>query len=192
MVNKCEKCGWEYPITHTEKRCRFCGTVFKNSYCIACGAFGPVRDRHLCHRCDNAYRAMRYKNNYLSRKGVRLVQRKQQQRTAEFEAWLQLIANLPFKPLSQDEWLDACMTFSSCAVCGDESIEARAFFIPYYYGGRYSKWNVIPVCETCAMKLRRRQNPWISMPDSVKRITAYLRPIIDEVLENVGETKDSI
>ena len=110
----------------------------------------------------------------------------QKQNEDNFKAWLAMVAKVPtpLKTLTQDEWISACIHFGKCAVCRNESVDARSFFIHYSLGGRYAAWNVIPVCEKCAIALRRQQNPFISYPDSVPTIVAYLKPILERTVQN--------
>lgn len=101
-----------------------------------------------------------------------------------FTRWLELIAKVPppLKTLTQDDWIKACRYFGKCAICEDESIDARAFFVAFSFGGRYANWNVIPVCEKCAVTLRRKQNPFIRYEDAAPRIVKYLRPILERTI----------
>jgi hypothetical protein len=102
----------------------------------------------------------------------------------------------PPKTLTDEEWIAACLHFGKCAVCDNESIDARAFFVAFAFGGRYAAWNVIPVCEKCALEFRQNQNPFIRYNSrlhyDLKRglgttnlngIVDYLKPILEQVIE---------
>ena len=104
----------------------------------------------------------------------------------KFDRWLDLIKQVPkpLKTLTEDEWIAACRYFGKCATCGNESIDARAFFITFALGGRYAAWNVIPVCDKCATALRRQQNPFIKYSDNVDNIVSYLQPILERMINN--------
>lgn len=93
----------------------------------------------------------------------------------KFEDWLSLVATVPsnYHTLTNDEWIAACQHFGKCALCHDEDISARAFFIAFKLGGRYANWNVIPVCEKCAMVLKRQQNPFIRYNEMLNKTVAY-------------------
>ena len=108
----------------------------------------------------------------------------QKQNEDNFNAWLAMISKVPkpIRTLTQEEWIRACVHFGKCAVCRNESIDARAFFIHFALGGRYAEWNVIPVCEKCAIALRRQQNPFISYPDNVMHVVKYLQPILERTV----------
>ena len=67
--------------------------------------------------------------------------------------WLEKLQKLPFKVMNEEEWLETCRYFGGCAICGNEYIETRHFFIPFEEGGRYAVWNMIPLCGSCAAGL---------------------------------------
>lgn len=78
----------------------------------------------------------------------------------EYVQWKERIASVPFRPLTEDEWLQAVKYFNGCAICGADSVDARCFFISAKEGGKYVAWNVVPACEKCATHLRTNLNPF--------------------------------
>ena len=108
-----------------------------------------------------------------------------------FANWLSLIAKVPqpLKTLTDDEWIAACLHFGKCAICRNESVDARGFFIPFSFGGRYAAWNVIPVCDKCATALKFQQNPFIKYDDTVDGIVDYLQPILERSISNEESTQ---
>lgn len=200
MTKTCEGCGWVYPINYPELRCRFCGTKFKKRFCLACGEYTEmVPRRQICKKCnslrchDKKYDDGRFYRRYL------------QEANKQFDDWISLIQAVPkpYKTLTEDEWINACRYFGKCALCRNEGIDARAYFIAYQLGGKYTAWNVIPVCEKCATSLKIQQNPFIKYNNKVSsalardsagildNITAYLKPIILEAIKNGPSTSQS-
>lgn len=182
----CEKCGWLYPITHPEKSCRFCGTPFKKRFCSKCGQYTQCVATALCRPCESK-RVMAATSSAQSlAKAQRYTAKIRKQREDNFNEWLSMIAKVPkpIRTLVQDEWIRTCIHFEKCAVCKNESIDARAFFIHFSLGGRYAEWNVIPVCERCAITLRRPQNPFVSYPDNVMTVVKYLKPILERAVQH--------
>ena len=185
-TKKCEKCGWEYHITYPEPSCRFCGTRFKYGFCVRCGGYKHLRYGRYCTEC-NSIRVMEQtrpdlKNaNWYKWNDKRLLALER-----AFTEWLDMISKVPttLKTLTDEEWIAACLHFGKCAVCSNESIDARAFFVAFAFGGRYAAWNVIPVCEKCATALRRRHNPFIKYEEAAPKIVDYLRPILERTIAN--------
>lgn len=149
---ECPKCGWRVPISYQGTHCPICKTAYTSGYCRLCGRFtNKLYHSHVCHECfrtaHNTYR--KYNNESLYKKNI-----------ATFESWCKQIKDLPFKPITEDEWIKICITLNGCALCGSEDITTRGFFIPYAYGGRYTTWNTIPLCETCARYWESSSNPF--------------------------------
>ena len=186
----CEGCGWVYPITHNEPRCRFCGTYFKKRFCSSCGEYKKIIPcRAMCRDCEDAL----YQNDPIEAGAIK-----------RFTHWLNLIAAVPqpIKTLTTEEWLTTCSYFGKCALCNSGSIDARGFFIPFKLGGRYAVWNVLPLCELCANDIKVQQNPFIHYDTAVAisrnnynkaavrnnykndnfiKAVGYLKPILEEV-----------
>lgn len=111
----------------------------------------------------------------------------------KYEDWLDR-TNASFKILSESEWYAACKHFGGCAICGNESIEARAFFVPFGDGGRYTAWNIIPACGKCGVEAKINDNPfkWMTglnaknvglTTERANKIIAYLEQQIEKVME---------
>jgi hypothetical protein len=67
--------------------------------------------------------------------------------------------------MSEQQWLEACNYFNGCAICGSEDIETREFFVPFSKGGRYTAWNMFPLCGKCAIHTKPAANPFIWLDD---------------------------
>lgn len=70
--------------------------------------------------------------------------------TKAYEDWCNIIKEKPYKALTNSEWTKACIHFNGCALCDSEEITTRGMLVPFKDGGRYSAWNVIPICDKCA------------------------------------------
>lgn len=101
----------------------------------------------------------------------------------------ELLASLPTvtstKTLTEAEWLETCRYFGGCATCGNSHVESRQYFVPFSAGGRYTVWNVFPMCADCAKHLRLISNPFIWLD---RRIGAKsLEGLTDERRERLIE-----
>lgn len=157
---KCPRCGWVYPVASLKRSCKFCHAKFDLKLCPSCNIRKELKafDRNykICKECQ---------------KKKSLKPRKISKRYADeaYEGWLESVQDVPFKALSEQQWIEACRHFGGCAYCGKEEVEARNMFIPYIHGGRYAAWNVVPACNFCAG--RRNRNPFrIFASQSVNKI----------------------
>jgi len=41
-MRTCPKCGWEYPSTYVNTKCKFCGTTFDVQICGTCKKLVPT------------------------------------------------------------------------------------------------------------------------------------------------------
>jgi hypothetical protein len=118
-----------------------------------------------------------------------------------YNTWKEVIAKLPFKPISEQEWLAACSHFGGCAICGDDHIETRQYFIPFKDGGKYTAYNVFPMCGKCSTHAKRLLNPftWFDRyygkgglnvtKEAGEKLVAYLELQITKVVkENESQT----
>jgi len=154
----CVGCGWVYPPSFNERRCRFCGTVFAKRICPYCGELkvSYTTDSPICRDCynerereiDAGARSRRWRNKRIAAA------------ESKYAEWLKQITAAPFNILTEEQWLQACRYFGGCALCDITEIAARGYFIQFKYGGRYTAWNVIPVCELCATGLNKQPNPF--------------------------------
>ncbi len=58
--------------------------------------------------------------------------------------------NAQFGALTEDQWLQTCLYFGGCAMCGKNEIQSKVYVVPPSMGGKYAEWNVIPFCEECS------------------------------------------
>lgn len=159
MTNRiCVGCGWVYPSSFNKPRCRFCGTVFAERICPYCGELKTPYKKHspICRDCynrsqregDHGERMLRWRAKRLD-----TVEKK-------YTDWLEQITAAPFKPLTEEQWLQACRYFGGCALCDITEIAARGYFVQFEEGGRYTAWNILPLCEKCATELKKQPNPF--------------------------------
>lgn len=164
MIVKCTGCGWEYPQPG-RLNCRFCNTILPIQVCKACKVpkqlsnFDTIFDkrngvhypRHQCKACEG-------RRVCANSKAKRLVYK--QQIKELFNEWRTMITDLTFVPMTEEEWIKTCRYFGGCAICGESHIEVREFFVAFKDGGRYTVWNMFPMCSTCARPLRAARNPF--------------------------------
>ena len=174
-IRLCSKCGWVYPSCYTQTKCKFCHTVFSTQVCLRCKELVPTEHFYvyksgrnagylgrLCKPCSaetkKEWDAL-YPEQNLERV-KKFIAQKQKVAGQRYQDWLDL-TDLEFKPMNEKDWLTTCMYFDGCAICGDEHIEAREFFVPFKEGGRYTSWNMFPMCNKCVTLVRRTANPFI-------------------------------
>ncbi len=155
----CTGCGWVYPPSYNEARCRFCGTEFTERYCPDCGKLGvPYKKGSLL--CRPCYVQRYWADGKASDATLLWRALKLQEIEETYQAWLKRITTMPFVPLTEEDWLRACRYFEGCALCDIPEIEARGYFIQFSDGGRYTAWNILPMCEKCATVLKMQINPF--------------------------------
>jgi hypothetical protein len=160
-VRVCPKCGWVYPVSYPMATCRFCHTIIPAGICRHCKQYTEhlVSDRMLCRVCYNMEHSAFSKQYYL---------RREEAFKESFETWLEQIKDLPKSLLTEQQWINTCLQFNSCAICRSESIDTRTFFIPFTLGGRYTSWNIFPTCERC-------NKIWQSEPNPFKNVSCFGR-----------------
>lgn len=176
----CQKCGWVYSADYPEIRCKFCGTRFKYDLCLGCNEVKHVRYGRFCTTCHSKRVKASTTEEQARVKMVNYTLKKRTTAENALQAWLDLTIKIPFKSLTEDAWIRACTHFKGCALCNSESIDARAFFIAYAIGGRYTAWNVIPVCAACSKPKCRSVNPFASHKERAAIIVAYLKQEVPE------------
>lgn len=177
----CEKCGWVLAIQDPLKRCPICKTKFKYGICRICGQ--PVelyRERNCCKHCYDT--VTRTPNDRMQ-----MVRRRREL----YKEWCEMIAEIPknYPTLTEEQWLAAVKHFGGCALCKSDSIDARGYFIPLKDGGRYCDWNIIPICEKCALK--NKTAPYFSddkRPAGLHEIVDYLEEKINAA-RSTGNSK---
>lgn len=150
----CKNCGWVYPITQPGRRCLICGELFDIVICTVCGEPTPkeeISGRTLwCKACTNA-------------RDANAKAQHRQELVDEFDVWIGKIKSVPkdYPTLTEQQWLEACVFFDGCARCHSDEIDARGFFVGAKLGGRYCDWNIIPLCEKCAVNWNLTKSAFI-------------------------------
>ncbi|MNB67576.1 hypothetical protein D3C87_1230790 [compost metagenome] len=179
-VRRCTnpECGWEFPLSYRLSKCRFCGSFLDTFQCFVCHEWKPESEfyrykaggiRLMCKPCAKINGRKFSDNNKEWRLKYHGDYRAKRQREAEkiYEEWKNT-SQLPFKPLTEDQWLEACRYFNGCALCGNPHIEVRQFFLEFQNGGRYAPWNVYPTCTDCNPKVRRTENPFAWLRSQIR------------------------
>lgn len=172
----CKKCGWVLAIQDPNVYCPICHTRFEVGICKVCKQ--PVEyyrnDRCVCRTCyDTVTRKPDAK--------ARVTQR----RSDIYAELLEKISRIPrtYPTLTETQWLQAVKHFNGCALCESESVDTRGYFIPFKKGGRYCDWNIIPICEKCAIRPKKNPNYFLNRrPTGLINIITYLEEKIDEAI----------
>lgn len=170
----CKHCGEDHDFAYRFSKCRKCREYLDEQKCNTCKEIklndqfyryknGKAKGYYnlRCKSC-NVIRSRKFdKENPEKRRVIaaRHYEKYTKLRAEQFEDW-QALTEERFKMLTEKQWLEACIHFEGCAICGEEHIEARDFFVPYKDGGRYTAWNVFPVCGKCALHARTNPNPF--------------------------------
>lgn len=161
----CAKCGWQWSKKDPRGTCAVCHAFLTEGPCTKCGTYAVgwdyMPEYRMCRSCFNSSIRQTRRINYFMSDG-RKVKFYNKRHTRAYEAWLDRVHKAPTTcpTLTESQWLEACAYFNGCAFCGDYNIEAREFFIPFVDGGRYCDWNVLPVCASCAQKVKTSPNQW--------------------------------
>ena len=175
----CKQCGWVLDVRDPNTRCPICKTRFTEGLCRICGEFLPYYsgDRCVCRDC---YLHVTKKPDDDRRLNER--------RKAVYKEWLAKIARVPkaYPTLTEAQWLAACKHFEGCACCGNDSVDARGYFVPFRDGGRYCDWNIIPMCERCATAARINGSMFAtsSRPARLVDIINYLEDKLNAASKN--------
>ena len=147
-------------------RCPVCGTLFDVRVCSICGEPFEPWGRSMCRPCYRKY--VNVGNGKAQRN----------RRKEVYSEWLEMIQQVPkdYPTLTEEQWMEAVQHFGGCALCGDESIDTRGFFVPFKSGGRYCDWNVIPLCSRCATRNKTNYNWFLETkrPVGLTDIVTYL------------------
>ena len=130
----------------------------------------------MCKDCYNKYERDPETNKRLMRR-----------RAAVYEEWCERIKKIPktYPTLTEAQWLEAVKHFDGCALCENETVDTRMYFIPLSKGGRYCDWNIIPVCEKCATQVKPQRNFFAvasKRPIGLQKIVDYLEDKINGAL----------
>jgi hypothetical protein len=175
----CPGCNREYPRSITSVRCVHCKSNFSEQLCSTCNEWKSADNYYLysngtprreCKNCGRLRKLKFDKDNRQQRydRDRRFFDKRKATTVEQIASWREKVDKLPFKLMTEPQWLEACDYFKGCVVCGDKHIETRQYFIPFMDGGKYTAWNIFPMCGTCSTKKRMIQNPfaWI---DKYKR-----------------------
>lgn len=204
LIRVCPGCKWEFPHTFHNVKCTFCGTTFDLQWCNKCQEFKPNdafyhykngTKHSRCRACERIRQRQYDIDNPERRKArsTRWYDKVLTETEQRYENWKKVTAALPFKILSEDQWLAACEYFRGCAICGEDHIETRQYFIQFQEGGKYVVWNIFPMCGKCSTYMRKTPNPFKNMSeffagdgmyikeDKAKRLVDYLQLQIEKV-----------
>lgn len=174
MIRKCPECGWEFPGAYSGTKCKFCKAELTHHKCTVCGAFLPTAEFYrrkstgvinkVCRTCTIESKIKYDADNpdKVKERIARFLQTHKDLAEDNYAIWHDMI-QLPYKPLTEAEWLKACEYFGGCAICGDEHIETREYFVDFKSGGKYAAWNIFPMCGKCATHARFVDNPFVWM-----------------------------
>lgn len=111
---------------------------------------------------------------------------------AMYNDWLAKVQEVPksYPTITESQWLEACSYFNGCALCDTDQIDTRFYFIKFDKGGRYCDWNVLPVCDRCAVSVKGLKNPFRPLTDGnlyavprLDKIVSYLEPRLNKALK---------
>ncbi len=149
--------------------------------CETCGWEAPPGyPADTCSYCGVQFGVRLNKNKRFYEKSKRVAQQR-------YEDWIELVDGAFTHTLTEEEWLRACDYFDGCALCGSENISTRHYFIPFKAGGKYTEYNIIPVCEECTLTLKRAKNPFKYMDKELIKFTDGSRQQRLERLKNIEE-----
>lgn len=185
----CKGCGWVYPIVTPYSTCRFCGRGFTEGICANCGEHSTdiIPATKLCRKCYNK------RNGEYCKKRVRTTDERQKtvrrwraEADERFAAWIDKLSKIKTHTLTEAEWLETCSYFKGCALCDDEHITTRGYFIRFEDGGKYNACNVIPLCDKCATEIKYQSNPFRQMNPNLNRNLATSRGLSLAKLEKAA------
>ena len=145
----CSKCGWVVALQDPSNYCYICGAPFDRRICSICGEpYETWAKRTVCKTC------------YAKVVNVDTGKALRARRKAVYQEWLDKVKQVPadYPKLTEAQWMETVKHFGRCALCQNEEIDARGYFIPFKDGGRYCDWNVIPLCTDCATTLKTNLN----------------------------------
>lgn len=176
LVRVCPKCGHEHPSRLNARKCIMCKEYLSHLWCFY-GQHYVEKDLmtwskkgepyNYCKKCNSLKRMAADKKNPEARKKRQnaFVDRLRSKYDVLRDQLLELNEKT-FKPMTEDEWHAICNHFGGCALCGEEHIESRQFFINYKHGGKYSKWNMFPLCSKCTRYTKKVDNPFYWLDDT--------------------------
>lgn len=199
MQRRCPKCNWLLPSTYKSQKCRFCKTTLDFLYCKECDTYLSKDNfykllskgyAYTCKKCSSKINMAYDKDNPLKRKerAKRFYVKHKYKLSTRYVEWLNKLFRLPTQPkLTETEWYEACEYFEGCAICGNEHIEIREYFVRLSEGGMYSKVNIFPACVKCGTAVKRVDNPF-SYYDSadtarIDKLIKYFEAKMEELID---------
>ena len=188
LTRKCSKCGTVFPKSFVALKCSICGTPMEKMVCCKCKQILPrsyfttrksgVYKGAINRRCTPCSKAMKKKwdDDNPDRKRARntaFLERRADKADEDYREMLDALATIEFKPMSEEQWLKTCSYFEGCAICGNEHIESRKFFLQFEHGGKYAVWNILPMCWDCGKHTAKLTNPFKWIDRYIGATTTY-------------------
>lgn len=89
---------------------------------------------------------------------------------SRYNEWLLMIKRVPkdYPRLTEEQWRQTVSYFNNkCAMCQENEVYARHYFVSIEDGGMYCNWNIIPVCVDCMQQANN--NPFRAMNRDTQR-----------------------
>ena len=145
--------------------------------CTKCGLAIPSTKRKnfpICQKCEVYLKEIKVRENYRA-KSAGLGHDWQYTRgktweKARFGEWLLMVKKVPkdYPRLTEAQWQKSLEYFNhTCAMCQENPVVARHYFVSVADGGMYCDWNVIPVCQHCISQ--SGNNPFRAMNRDTQR-----------------------
>lgn len=179
----CPKCGFMAPVRSSAHKCKRCGTPYPNESGGRCDYCGEWKDyvnnaSRMCKQCSAI-----------------AVKKVLDRHRATAEDLYNIIVDkvalkkLPFRALRDEEWIRTCIHFDGCVMCGADRIDSKMYFIPFRKGGRYTPYNMLPICDKCSEYLYRskyNEDPigfFVRNRDKLPPIVSYLEGVLDNYVD---------
>jgi hypothetical protein len=192
----CRQCGWEVPYDTKRVNCRVCGAKYTERACRVCGKLFAIEEMYgaTCRECRKLT-----SNNSNKQKRVSAKQIAESTAIRALKIWLEDTTPLSTVPVgySAADWQRSVSYFSGCAYCGSSQPTTRAYYVGYQSGGRYQPWNILPLCDDCAIKTQSIDNPWLLVNRGIvearyfTRALGYLRTIVKEAMSELHRSSAS-
>lgn len=209
-IRVCPGCKAEFSLDFKGTVCPVCRAELAEQFCRYCFTWKPSDEyyyasnkkyrRTECKNCGRLRKlAFDKKNRDQSyERDKRFWDKRKEALKTQYTEWKTRTDALQFKMLSEEQWLETCNHFGGCAICGDDHIETRQYFIPFRDGGKYTTWNIFPMCGKCSTHAKRLLNPftWFDRyygrqglmvtPEAGKKLVDYL----ELQIEKAGKTNE--
>lgn len=179
-LKTCVKCGYQMPKMSTKRICPACKTPWPLAGpCARCGTYSDslMSSDHYCHECHSA-------------SNLEIYHKMIEDTFKQYKEWKDKVPK-EYTLLTEEEWLSACSYFNKCPICNAGTIDTKMYFIPFRDGGKYTAWNILPVCEKCAVGIRinkcqpfehimRVSSSRVAGRKIIKEVTTFLEGRINE------------